>query len=264
LATAIDLGQDNETFITFLVRQNTAPLLPSQTTSPNRTLSLEMLDAAGQSQFDFTFLGQQTDFAIGSQADAAGADVTADGFVADTVYLFVGKIAGNGAGANSMQASLLASGSAVGNFTDPLFAWTLTAQGSDGYNPVVTQLQFASQAAGNYSVSNVWIGDADDFFAPPVAGDFNANGVVDAADLPRWQSGVGMDGVATHWYGDADNDADVDGADFLTWQRRLGSAAPAVPANTPVPEPATALLLIAAAASISASRRPNASTSGQR
>ena len=40
------------------------------------------------------------------------------GFGADTTYLFVGKIAGNGAGANTMQASLFASGASVGNFAD--------------------------------------------------------------------------------------------------------------------------------------------------
>lgn len=50
--------------------------------------------------------------------------------------------------------------------------------------------------------------------------------------------------------GNADADQDVDGADFLVWQRQLGSTPPAVAANAPVPEPATLVLLILASAGI--------------
>lgn len=242
LAAPLDLGQQQETFVTFLVRQATAPLSTSQLASPNRTLSLELLDAAGQSQYDFTFFGQQTEFAIRSQADAGLQDVIGDGFAADTTYLFVGKISGNGAGANTLQASLLASGSTVGNFTDPEFAWMLAAQGSDGFNPVITQLQFTSLFEGNFAVSNLWIGAADDFFAAPMPGDFNADGVVDAADLARWNAGVGVNGAATHWHGDANGDQQVNGSDFLIWQRRYGEIA-AAPISTTVPEPSALVLL---------------------
>ena len=49
--------------------------------------------------------------------------------------------------------------------------------------------------------------------------------------------------------GDADNDGDTDGADFLTWQRQVfGGAAPLMSTHTSVPEPTTitlALLLLA-------------------
>ena len=66
LAAPIDLAADVETFITFLVRQNTAGLSASQLNSTNRTLSLELLNANGVSQYDFSFHGQQTDFSIRS------------------------------------------------------------------------------------------------------------------------------------------------------------------------------------------------------
>src|SRR5690606_32275873 len=108
-----------------LVRQNTAGLSASQLNSTNRTLSLELLNAGGVSQYDFSFHGQQTDFSIRSQADSAGQDVQADGFAADATYLFVAKISGNGAGANTLQASLFAGGANVGNFADPEFQWML-------------------------------------------------------------------------------------------------------------------------------------------
>jgi len=244
LAAPIDLGQQQETFITFLVRQNTAPLLASQISSPSRTLSLELLDAAGQSQYDFSFHGQQTDFGIRSQADTAGEDVAADGLAADANYLFVGKISGNGAGANTLEASLFAGGSTVGSFTDPSFPWMLTAHGGAEFNPVITHVQLASLYEANYSVSNLWIGSAEDFFDPPAPGDFNADGVVDGVDLAGWLSGAGMTEAATHWQGDADGDADVDGGDFLAWQRRLGSTGALSTASAAVPEPTSAVLYI--------------------
>src|SRR5690606_13582507 len=86
LAAPIDLAADGETFITFLVRQNTAGLSASQLNSTNRTLSLELLNSAGAIQYDFSFHGQQTDFSIRSQADVAGEDVQTDGFAADASY----------------------------------------------------------------------------------------------------------------------------------------------------------------------------------
>ena len=54
--------------------------------------------------------------------------------------------------------------------------------------------------------------------------DFNSSGLVDATDLGVWQIGYGT-GIA-HNQGDADGDADVDGRDFLAWQRQYGQPAP--------------------------------------
>ncbi len=69
-----------------------------------------------------------------------------------------------------------------------------------------------------------------------VAGDFNGDGNVNAADLVQWQGDFGINGES-----DADNDGDSDGADFLAWQRNFGVTALA--SSTAVPEPATWLLL---------------------
>jgi hypothetical protein len=54
----------------------------------------------------------------------------------------------------------------VGNFSDPNFSWMLTALGSGGYNPSITDLQFTSRAEANYTVSNVWIGSGLAFSLP--------------------------------------------------------------------------------------------------
>jgi hypothetical protein len=56
--------------------------------------------------------------------------------------------------------------------------------------------------------------------AAPIAGDFDGNRIVNAADLGKWQAGFGMNAGS-----DADQDGDSDGADFLVWQRQLGSGA---------------------------------------
>jgi probable HAF family extracellular repeat protein len=81
---------------------------------------------------------------------------------------------------------------------------------------------------------------------PMQAGDFNLNGTVDGVDLGIWRAGFGSRGPATRMQGDADGDLDVDGADFLAWQRQSGSSA-ATAATTAVPEPALRLLLTLAA-----------------
>jgi hypothetical protein len=43
---------------------------------------------------------------------------------------------------------------------------------------------------------------------------------------------------------DADGDDNVDGDDFLVWQRQLGTPAAAEQASVAVPEPVTSVLLL--------------------
>ena len=74
-----------------------------------------------------------------------------------------------------------------------------------------------------------------------IPGDFNGSGFVDAADLGRWKAGFGRAVGATLQSGDADEDGDVDGNDFLVWQRNLGAGSPALVAT--IPEPTGFVLL---------------------
>ncbi|MBL9161256.1 MAG: hypothetical protein JNL18_00785 [Planctomycetaceae bacterium] len=256
LAQPIDLAAEQDTYITFLVRQNTAELSPAQINSANRTLSLELLNASGVSQYDFSFHGQQNDFSIRSQADMAGEDAQSDGFAADATYLFVGKISGNGAGANTLHASLFADGAAVGNFTDPLYPWMITAQGGADFDPLITDLQLKSLFEGSFTVGNLWVGQETSFFSAPLAGDFNADGVVDVDDLSRWHAGVGAVGGVTHWQGDANGDQVVDGIDLLIWQRRLGMVG-ATTAASAMPEPSALALATISLAIVAAGSRSN-------
>ena len=88
--------------------------------------------------------------------------------------------------------------------------------------------------------------------ATPLAADFDENGVVNGADLARRKAGFRTG--ATHLQGNADGDADVDGADFLTWQRQLGSVA-TVTVSAPIPEPGTLLLLVSGVVALFFRRR---------
>jgi hypothetical protein len=82
---------------------------------------------------------------------------------------------------------------------------------------------------------------------PMTPGDFDADGLVNAADLAAWQAGLGTAAGAARIQGDADGDGDVDGADFLLWQRNAGSAAN-LAASQATPEPGTIQLMVVAAA----------------
>ncbi|HYO23373.1 MAG TPA: PEP-CTERM sorting domain-containing protein [Lacipirellulaceae bacterium] len=77
----------------------------------------------------------------------------------------------------------------------------------------------------------------------PLAGDFDESGTVSADDLINWTWGHGRTGDATHAHGDADKDLDVDGNDFVLWQRQLGRTQGAAAAAASIPEPGAAALV---------------------
>jgi hypothetical protein len=52
--------------------------------------------------------------------------------------------------------------------------------------------------------------------------DFNQDGDVDGLDFLSWQRGVGLTGTASRGDGDADNDADVDADDLAFWLKEYG------------------------------------------
>jgi hypothetical protein len=90
---------------------------------------------------------------------------------------------------------------------------------------------------------------------PMTPGDFNADGLVDSADLSIWQAFAGKATGASRIEGDADRDGDVDGADYLLWQRNRGGAAAISAANQAAPEPATIQCMVVGAVVLAARLR---------
>ncbi len=77
--------------------------------------------------------------------------------------------------------------------------------------------------------------------APSDNADFDGDGDVDGADFLAWQRGLGITSGATHAQGDADGNGSVNAADLAVWKSSFGAAA--APAAGAVPEPAAWTLL---------------------
>ena len=85
--------------------------------------------------------------------------------------------------------------------------------------------------------------------------DFDNDGDVDGADFLAWQRGFGT-ASPTPAEGDADFDADVDAADLGIWQTNYGSGTPLLAAAVSEPSPVASAALIDAAIALSIESRP--------
>ena len=94
----------------------------------------------------------------------------------------------------------------------------------------LTDINNSNAFVGVGLINGIEHGLYGEFDAPNA--DFDGINGVNGADLTSWRTGFGAG--ATHAAGDADYDQDVDGADFLIWQRQLGSAGGG-PSNVPEP-----------------------------
>lgn len=89
--------------------------------------------------------------------------------------------------------------------------------------------------------------------ANPSNGDFDGDNDVDGADFLIWQRGLGLTGQPDATTGDADDDGDVDANDLALWKSHFGGP-PAVAAIGAVPEPASLALLAGGGLAIAAIR----------
>ena len=99
-------------------------------------------------------------------------------------------------------------------------------------------------------------GDGNDvvLFTAGFSADFDDDNDVDGADFLIWQRHAGLQGGATKSDGDADGNADVDGDDLLAWKNQFGSVA-ATASTAATPEPTSALLLLCGGATVVCLRR---------
>ena len=85
----------------------------------------------------------------------------------------------------------------------------------------------------DYSTSNPWgitgadaaLLDLDRTSFDVPKGDFDRSGLVGDGDYSIWESNLGMQTTAVKRHGNYDDDGDVDGVDFLSWQQSFGQDA---------------------------------------
>jgi hypothetical protein len=88
------------------------------------------------------------------------------------------------------------------------------------------------------------------------AADFDVDGDVDGADFLSWQRNLGTTSVTSLLPGDANFDRAVTAADLPIWRTQFGIAPPALAAARAIPEPtAAALAALACLAALGARRR---------
>jgi hypothetical protein len=88
--------------------------------------------------------------------------------------------------------------------------------------------------------------------APGGAADFDGDSDTDGADFLTWQRGLGTMDNAIKATGDANGDMDVNGADLEVWRGDFGSTTGAA---TAVPEAASIILAAVAMTALAGSRR---------
>jgi PEP-CTERM motif-containing protein len=130
-----------------------------------------------------------------------------------------------------------------------------TVQGGDDQLLAGVGIDLDSESLGAIEILGVLVPAADGLgglsgFDPaiiaalgpePTPGDFDYDGDVDGKDFLTWQRGSGILAGAAYTDGDANLDGAVDGADLLLWQDGFGPDALAVVST--VPEPGTLLLV---------------------
>jgi hypothetical protein len=109
-------------------------------------------------------------------------------------------------------------------------------------NYFMFRIDGTSSNSGDKTIDNLIVATTfNEAAAVAHPGDFDSDGDVDGADFVAWQTNFPLASGATLGQGDADADGDVDGADFVVWQTNFPFTPG--PGASPVPEPATWLLM---------------------
>jgi hypothetical protein len=148
-----------------------------------------------------------------------------------------------GGGTLSLSNAFLAPGSDV---TLPTTGGTLdlTFSGTNRIHSLI--IGTTPQAPGTYGSATSGANFTSAMFSGsgklfvPVPGDYNDNGVVDAADYVMWRKGGPLQN-------EVDTPGTVNDRDYVEWRTRFGNALPGSASSlsaAPIPEPSTMILLI--------------------
>lgn len=160
-------------------------------------------------------------------------------------------------GADELNYSLTTSGNVSGSFLNQIDQ----ALGGSNAHAVVFDTATLGMKTGLITVTSTSQGVQNGSFTLPIsylvvlAGDYDGNGTVDAADYNVWRSTLGTS-VAAGTGADGDRNGMVDANDYGVWRGHFGQSAAGMGAGAiaAVPEPST-LALLAMGACLSGRRR---------
>jgi autotransporter-associated beta strand protein len=110
-----------------------------------------------------------------------------------------------------------------------------------------TSIELPSLATGLKWNNSMLVSDGVLQIVAGIAGDYNASGIVDAADYVVWRRAVGTSGAGLA--ADGNGDFNVDQHDYALWRMNFGASLSAESARlATVPEPSSRFLLLAALA----------------
>jgi fibronectin-binding autotransporter adhesin len=211
--------------------------LTATTTAPNLTSSPGVLTIHGDLTFD-------ANSALNVDITGATVGTQYDQVIAD------GAITLGGAGLNINLGSFTPTGSESFELFDNQGAGAISGVFGSINGVAGTYTEGAAVTLGSQTFHITYAGGTGNdvlLVGTPagVAGDYNGNGVVDAADYVVWRKNLGLTGGATASQGDGDADGNVTPLDYDFWRARFGNASGSGSSLKPsaVPEPGTVLLL---------------------
>ena len=244
------------------------------------TMQGQLLAGLTANHFNYTFIhyadpddaGHSTGWGSPTWRNAV---ITVDGYLGQLFNLvttdstFAGRTAIVLSADHGGEGTENSTASNVNNYSIPFYAWGAGVSAGDIYsfnngertNPGTSRPDYNSLGqpirngdSGNLAVFLLGLDaipgslmNSNHTMRVAMSGDYNVDNSVDSDDLGVWRANFGHAHHAHRELGDDNGDHDVDGADFLAWQRQVGAPASDVP-NGQVPEPATLTLMVLAAA----------------
>lgn len=240
LATAVSLNTNSTTYVSFLV---SSALDTSSDGSTNEFLNFEFRDASDVVRARFGVNSSEAFFldTLGiSQATAA------DALLRPSTYLLMAKIvARDGTAGNFDQIYLKVFQSGVDALpsNEEGMNWTLVGSTTTNSSALLDRIAFSSGSSATWSVDEVRLGDTfsgvlHNTFSTP--GDFNSDGLVDAADYVVWRNNLNH---ATSLPNETITPGQVTQEDYYVWMANFGASPNAAQASSTavnIPEPSSA------------------------
>ncbi len=244
LANAIDFSTGLSTNIGLSITSatgfNEAGSNTSGTTSPGAPAS-DFFDGNATAN---NLFGHDGNFNVGSPRDLV--EYTISGLVRDQLYDFTFYASRTGVSDNRETQYDLAGLNMGTDFLDPSENISDIAQVLAILPDVNGEITLTIQKGPNNVNTNgfFYLGAMEIQSSIVVTADFDSDIDVDGTDFLSWQRGLGINGSATLSQGDGNADGAVDASDLAIWKSQFGNTTSLSAATNTVPEPGAALLLV--------------------